>query len=81
MTEKTPINKYPPPFSMRFTEDERKTLELAAADRPLGAYIRWLIFKEEMPFPKEPSASNLCIRSRYPLHKMRMCLYLCLKTR
>ena len=49
MTEKTPKNKYPPPFSMRFTEDERKTLELAAAGRPLGAYIRWLIFKEEMP--------------------------------
>lgn len=41
--------KYPAPFSMRFTEDERKTLELAAGDRPLAAYIRWLIFKEEIP--------------------------------
>lgn len=41
--------KYPPPFSMRFTEDERKSLEMAAAGRPLGAYIRWLIFKEDMP--------------------------------
>ena len=41
--------KYPPPFSMRFTEEERKALELAAAGRPLAAYIRWLIFKEEMP--------------------------------
>lgn len=40
---------YPPPFSMRFTEEERKALELAAAGRPLAAYIRWLIFKEEMP--------------------------------
>ena len=34
--------KYPAPFSMRFTEGERKTLELAAGDRPLAAYIRWL---------------------------------------
>jgi len=41
--------KYPAPFSMRFTEDERKTLELAAGDRPLAAYIRWLIFKEDIP--------------------------------
>ncbi len=45
---------YPPPFSMRFTEDERKALELAAAGRPLAAYIRWLIFKEDMPeMPKK----------------------------
>ncbi|MCP4334933.1 MAG: MobC family plasmid mobilization relaxosome protein, partial [Gammaproteobacteria bacterium] len=41
--------KYPPPFSMRFTDDERKSLEQAAAGRPLAAYIRWLIFKEDMP--------------------------------
>ncbi len=46
--------KYPAPFSVRFTDDERKTLELAAAGRPLGAYIRWLIFKEDMPeMPKK----------------------------
>ncbi len=44
-----PKKKYPAPFSMRFTEDERKTLEIAAAGRPLAAYIRWLIFKEEIP--------------------------------
>jgi len=41
--------KYPSPFCMRFTDNERKTLELAAGNRPLGAYIRWLIFKEEIP--------------------------------
>jgi len=34
---------------MRFTNEERKALETAAAGRPLAAYIRWLIFKEEMP--------------------------------
>ncbi len=41
---------------MRFTKEERKALELAAAGRPLAAYIRWLIFKEEMPetMPKMP---------------------------
>lgn len=44
-----PPKKYPPPFSMRFTDDERRALELAADGRPLAAYIRWLIFKEDMP--------------------------------
>ena len=58
--------KYPPPFSMRFTEDERKTLELAAGNRPLGAYIRWLIFKEEMPeMPKSRTRGE----SANPDHK------------
>ncbi|MES9994017.1 MAG: hypothetical protein ABW098_18865 [Candidatus Thiodiazotropha sp.] len=42
-------NKYPAPFCMRFTEDERKTLELAAGNRPLAAYIRFLIFGKELP--------------------------------
>ena len=40
---------YPSPFCIRFTEDERRTLELAAGDRPLSAYIRWLIFGENIP--------------------------------
>lgn len=54
MDDKTPKVKYPPPFSMRFTDDERKSLEAAAAGRPLAAYIRWLIFKEDMPqIPKK----------------------------
>ena len=44
-----PERKYPAPFSIRFTGDERKSLELAASGRPLAAYIRWLIFKEDMP--------------------------------
>ena len=54
MVDKTPKTKYPPPFSMRFTEEERKALETAAAGRPLAAYIRWPIFKEDMPeMPKK----------------------------
>jgi len=52
MTENTSKKQkynYPAPFCLRFTEDERKTLELAAGDRPFGAYIRWLIFGDEIP--------------------------------
>lgn len=46
--------KYPSPFSMRFTEDERRALELAANGRPLATYIRFLLFKEDMPeLPKK----------------------------
>lgn len=41
--------KYPSPFSMRFTPEERRALELAANGRPLAAYIRFLIFKEDLP--------------------------------
>jgi len=50
--DKPPKNhkyNYPSPFCMRFTKDERKTLELATGDRPLAAYIRWLIFGDEIP--------------------------------
>lgn len=58
--------KYPAPFSMRFTKEERKSLELAAAGRPLAAYIRWLIFKEDMPeMPKKRSRGE----SASPDHK------------
>ena len=58
--------KYPPPFSMRFTDDEREALELAAAGRPLAAYIRWLIFKEDMPaMPKRRTRGE----SASPEHK------------
>lgn len=32
--------KSPPPFSMRFTEDERRVLELAADGRPLATSDR-----------------------------------------
>jgi len=51
---------------MRFTKEERKSLELAAAGRPLAAYIRWLIFKEDMPeMPKKRSRGE----SASPDHK------------
>jgi hypothetical protein len=34
---------------MRFTEDKLRVLKLAADGRPLTSYIRWLIFKEDIP--------------------------------
>jgi hypothetical protein len=64
-------SKYPPPFSMRFTEDERRVLELAAAGRPLAAYIRWLIFKEDMPeLPKIRTREKTAIPERQEFSKL-----------
>ena len=62
---------YPAPFSMRFSEDERKSLELAAAGRPLAAYIRWLIFKEEMPeMPKKRTRGEQPAQDQKQLAKL-----------
>lgn len=36
----TDKGKYPPPFSLRLTYEERARLEQDAAGKPLGAYIR-----------------------------------------
>lgn len=36
----------PAPFSLRLTFEERASLELAAGDMPLGAYIRSQVFKD-----------------------------------
>ena len=52
MSKKTPTDQkynYPSPYCIRFTEDEREALELAAGDRTLSAYIRFLIFGDEIP--------------------------------
>ena len=66
-----PRKSYPPPFSMRFTQEERKALELAAAGRPLGAYIRWLIFKEDMPeMPKKRTRGETASRDHKQLAKL-----------
>lgn len=40
--------KAPPPFSIRFTFEERAKLEQAAAGMPLGAYIRQKLFEGEL---------------------------------
>lgn len=40
-TKNTDITKgYPSPFCLRLTFEERALLEMAAGDKPLGAYIR-----------------------------------------
>ena len=63
--------KYPPPFSMRFTDDERRVLEMAASGRPLAAYIRWLIFKEDMPeLPKRRTREQVADPQRKELSKL-----------
>lgn len=41
--------KHPSPFSLRLSHEERQSLEEAAAGRPLSAYVRYLIFKDNLP--------------------------------
>ena len=41
--------RYPPPFSLRLTFEERAALEKAAAGMPLGAYIRSRLFDGSTP--------------------------------
>ncbi|MBO6857164.1 hypothetical protein, partial [Roseibium sp.] len=41
--------KTPPPFSLRLTFEERAKLDAAANGVPLGAYIRAILFDEELP--------------------------------
>jgi hypothetical protein len=43
MTEKS-RTRYPPPFSLRLTFEERAALEKAAAGMSLGAYVRSRLF-------------------------------------
>lgn len=43
-----PRAKYPPPFSLRLTFEERAKLEEAANGTPLGAYIRSQLFNGEL---------------------------------
>jgi len=42
-------NRYPPPFTLRLTFEERARLEHGAGDLPLGAYIRERVFDESGP--------------------------------
>lgn len=41
--------KYPPPFSLRLTFEERARLERDAAGMSLGAYIRSRLFGDDVP--------------------------------
>ena len=67
----TKKSRYPAPFSMRFTQDERHALEQGAADRPLASYIRWLIFKEDMPeLPKRRTKEKTAIPEHREFSKL-----------
>lgn len=50
--------KYPPPFSLRLTFEERAALDVAAGDQPLGRYIRAQMLgdkaAERKPYGKRP---------------------------
>ena len=39
--------KYPPPFSIRFTFEERARLDVERGNRPLSAYIRERLFGDD----------------------------------
>ncbi|WP_299436930.1 hypothetical protein [uncultured Rhodospira sp.] len=41
--------RYPPPFSLRLTFEERSRLEREAGDMPLGAFIRERLFDGTVP--------------------------------
>ncbi|MCK5749459.1 MAG: plasmid mobilization relaxosome protein MobC [Oricola sp.] len=47
--------KIPPPFSIRFTEEERARLDREAGNRPLSAHIRKKLFGENAAVRKPPA--------------------------
>lgn len=49
--------KYPPPFSLRLTYEERARLEQDAAGKPLGAYIRERLFGDDVS-PRKKSGGR-----------------------
>ena len=51
--------KYPPPFSLRLTYEERAQLLAAAKGRPLGAYIRERLLGDEASPRKRQGNSPL----------------------
>lgn len=49
--------KYPPPFSIRFTFEERARLDADRGSAPLSAYIREKLFGEDVTPRKRPGNS------------------------
>ena len=52
------------PFSIRFTEDERKLLDERRGGRSLGAYIRGRLFGDEVPKQR--------VKTRKPSHDHKL---------
>ncbi len=44
-TKRSKRSKHPPPFSIRFNEEERAYLDKQAGSQPLAAYIRQVLFE------------------------------------
>ena len=42
-------NRYPPPFSLRLSDEQRAQLEKAAAGMSLGEYVRSRLFNGDVP--------------------------------
>ncbi|MEM8579695.1 MAG: hypothetical protein AAGF50_00670 [Pseudomonadota bacterium] len=51
--------KAPAPFSLRLTFEERARLEAAADGAPLGAYIRSVLFGQDLPKPRRRRARSV----------------------
>lgn len=57
-----------PPFSLRLTFEERAELEIAAADMPLGEYIRSRVFDESRP-PRR-TRRRRCVKDQQELARL-----------
>lgn len=56
--EKKSKKKHPPPFSIRFTDDERTQLDKAAGTLSLAAYIRLKLFCDETAQPTKRNSTR-----------------------
>ncbi len=52
-------SKYPAPFSLRLSRDERKELKKLACGRPLGEFIKDVIFSKSLrPSTRKPTIAD-----------------------
>lgn len=70
MSSNPPKTKYLSPFSIRFTEEERKALEAAAAGRPLSDYIKDVLGKYVPSMPKKQAPPEISIDDRQAIAKI-----------
>ncbi len=52
----SPKNKYPAPFSLRLSREERKELKRLAGGRPLGEFIKDALFDKKLRPPQPNKA-------------------------
>ncbi|TRW95239.1 hypothetical protein FNJ84_17170 [Paracoccus sp. M683] len=51
------MEKAPPPFSLRLSPEDRKRLDAAAGELPLGAYIKAKLFDGDLPSVRRRGAA------------------------